>query len=69
MCKGKLSKAEIEIGKVLDEIPLKRLPKACLGSSPNYVEGYSDGLKLALQLVRISLGRYKKVKDKVEFVL
>jgi len=69
MCKGRLSKAEEEIERTLGEMPQKTFPSTCSGPSPNYVDGYSDGLKLALQLVRISLGRYKKIKDKVEFVL
>ena len=69
MCKGRLSKAEEEIERTLGRISQKTFPSTCSGPSPNYVNGYLDGLKVALQLVRISLGRYRKVKDKVEFVL
>jgi hypothetical protein len=56
---------EEAIVKALEEVPKRNYPNECYEGSSSYVIGVVDGLKEALQIVRIKQGKYDTLRDKI----
>ena len=64
--KPKCEELEVELSEAIESLPQRHYPKSCYeGSFVTYVDGVKDGLKEALQKVRMKRGLYKLVNGRL----